>query len=106
MGTIGETVVNNESQAQIVEGGKKMKIDILSYCKVKTKFFLNDKRQLLADLEIMKYLYMANLPFTHVASDAFKELMHTQCLKSISKHLQHIQEANYQSYTKIFEAQF
>ena len=52
-----------------------MKIDISSYCKVKTKFSLNDKRKLIADLEIVKYLCMLNLPFTHVASDAFKELM-------------------------------
>ena len=52
-----------------------MKISISLYCKVKTKFSSNDKRQLIADLEIKKYSCMANLPFTHVASDVFKELM-------------------------------
>ena len=52
-----------------------MKMEISSYCKVKTKFSSNDKRQLIADLEFMKYLRMANLPLTHVGSDSFKELM-------------------------------
>ena len=44
METISETVVNNESQAQVVEGGKKMKMYISSYCKAKTKFSSNDQK--------------------------------------------------------------
>ena len=34
METNSEAVVNNESHAQIVEGGKKIKMNISSYCKV------------------------------------------------------------------------
>ncbi|XP_065649158.1 uncharacterized protein LOC136078122 [Hydra vulgaris] len=50
-------------------------MDISLYCMVITKYGSNDKRQLIVDLDIVKYLCAGNLVFQHVSTPAFKDLL-------------------------------
>ncbi|XP_047141157.1 zinc finger BED domain-containing protein 4-like [Hydra vulgaris] len=64
-----------DTHGPIALSAKRVKMDISSYCKVVTKYGTNDKRQLIADLDIVKYLCMGNLAFQHVSSPAFKDFL-------------------------------